>query len=148
VVYDAPPSFAFGRADSLRDGEDVTIIAAGLMVAAALVAHDRLTEMGVAARVVNMASLRPLDEDVVATAARETGAIVTVEEAWIDDGLGAAVARVVMECHPVPMEHLGLEGTGPDAYAGDAGDQLAHGLTAAHVMGAVHDVLERKASPR
>ncbi len=139
VVYPVPPSFAFGRAVRLRDGDDVTIMATGLLVAAALVAHERLAEMSVGARVLNMASLRPLDEEAVAAAARETGALVTAEEARVQGGLGSAVARVVTVRHPVPMEHLGLDegaGGGPETL-------LRRGLTAAHVMGAVHDVLER-----
>jgi transketolase len=141
AVYRDPPSFAFGRADRLRGGDDVTIVATGLMVAAAVVAHERLAEMGVTARVLNMASLRPLDEDAVVAGARETGALVTAEEARIDEGLGAAVAAVVQAHHPVPMEHLGL-----DTGAGGGADALLRsGLTAAHVMGAVHDALERKA---
>ena len=143
VVYDSAPVFALGRTDTLRSGDDVAILATGLMVAAAVVAHDRLAEMGVGARVVNVASLRPLDAEAVAGAARETGAVVTAEEGWIDGGLGSAVAELLAR-HPVPMEHVGLDA---NAVPGGADALLAHGLTAAHIMGAVHDAMERKASP-
>lgn len=142
TVYQAAPSFDFGRADTLRDGTDVTIVATGLMVAAALVAHDRLAEMGVRARVVNMASLRPVDAAAIERAAGETGAIVTAEEGRMDPGLASAVAEVVATRYPVPMEHLGLEGT--SSWSGGADVLLRHGLTAAHIMGRVHDVIERK----
>jgi transketolase len=144
-VYDAPPAFEFGRADRLRDGSDVTIIATGLMVAAAVVAHNRLLEMGVRARVVNMASLRPVDTAAIEAAARETGAIVTAEEALLEPGLASAVATVVAARHPVPMEHLGLDEA--VEWSGGADALLEYGLTAAHIMGRVHDVMERKARP-
>ena len=83
---------------------------------------------------------------VPADAARETGALVTAEEGWIDGGLGSAVAELLDPRHPVPVEHIGLDEG--DATPGGADALLAHGLTAAHIMGAAHDAMERKASPR
>jgi transketolase len=116
------------------------------MVAASVVAHDRLAEMGVRVRVVNMASLRPVDAAAIEAAARETGAIVTAEEACMDPGLASAVQGVVAARHPVPMEHLGLEDT--SSWSGEPDALLRYGLTAAHIMGRVHDVMELKALPQ
>lgn len=145
VIYEAESDFAFGRADTIREGTDVTVLATGIMLAAAVVAHARLAELGVSARVLDMASLRPLDTGAVVRAAQETGALVTAEAQWIHGGLGSLAARLVAERHPVPMEFVGLDDTHAGASGADA--LLEHGLTAAHVMGAVHDVMERKARP-
>ena len=146
LIYDAPPDFAFGKADTIRDGDDVTIIATGLMTGAAVVAHDRLAEQGISARVVNMASIKPVDADTVERAARETGAIVTAEEHLIHGGLGSVVAQAAAKRHPVPMEFVGLDDT--YAESGAPEDLLKkYGLTAAHIMAAVIRVVERKAAP-
>ncbi|HUG39083.1 MAG TPA: transketolase C-terminal domain-containing protein [Longimicrobiales bacterium] len=143
LIYDREPAFSFGRASRVREGGDVTIIANGLMVGAAVVAHNRLREDGIEARVVNMATVKPLDEDEVEAAARETGAIVTAEEHLRHGGLGAAVAQAAAARHPAPMEFVGLN----DTYA-ESGEPSAllrkYGLTADDIVAAVLRVLERR----
>ena len=106
-------AFKFGRADVLREGDSLTIVAAGVMVSRALAAADALAERGLRARVLNVSTVKPLDEAAIIAAARETKAIVTVEEAAIEGGLGAAVAEVVVRYAPVPMRMLGVTGFAP-----------------------------------
>jgi transketolase len=144
LIYDATPQdFAFGRAARVRDGGDVTIIANGLMVAAGLVAARQLAESGIEARVLDMATVKPLDEEAVRQAAAETGAIVVAEEHLIHGGLGARVAQAVCTSTPVPMEFVGLD----DTYA-ESGDPAAllekYGLTAVQVEAAARRVVERR----
>jgi transketolase len=94
LIYDRTPAeFAFGRADKVREGTDVTIIANGLLVGAAMVAAENLSKEGIEARVLNMATIKPLDDEAVRAAAAETGAIVVAEEHLIHGGLGAVVAQ-------------------------------------------------------
>ena len=146
LAYDSVPDFAFGRASRLREGTEATIIANGLMVGAALVAHERLAADGIRVRVVNMATVKPLDEDEVESAARETGAIVTAEEHLIHGGLGSAVAQAAVRRHPVPMEFVGLNDTYAESGAPEA-LLRKYGLTASEVEAAVRKVVERKAAP-
>ncbi len=103
--------FELGRGEILRDGSDATIIACGIMVAQALEAADLLVKRGVRARVVNMASIKPLDEDLVVTCARDTGALVTAEEHSIIGGLGGAVAECLAGRYPVPVLRVGVKDT-------------------------------------
>jgi len=146
LIYDGVPAdFAFGRATLVREGGDATIIANGIMVGAAIVAHERLLRDGIRVRVLDMATVKPLDEEAVRLAARETGAIVTAEEHLIHGGLGARVAQVVCRDHPVPMEFVGLDDT--YAESGDPGALLRkYGLTADDIEAAVRRVLERRRS--
>ncbi|NTG47883.1 transketolase family protein [Agrobacterium rhizogenes] len=102
--------FVPGRANLLRAGGDVTLIANGTLTHRMLKAADILARQGVDARVLNMATVRPIDEDAIIAAARETGAIVTAEEHSIYGGLGSAVAEVVVDNAPVPMKRLGVPG--------------------------------------
>jgi transketolase len=144
LIYDAEPTdFAFGKAARLREGSDVTVIANGLMVGAALVAHQQLASEGIKVRVVDMATVKPLDEAEVRSAAQDTGAIVTAEEHLVHGGLGARVAQAVVHSVPVPMEFVGLD----DTYA-ESGDPEAlmrkYGLTSEQVIAAVRRVLQRK----
>ena len=143
LIYNEEPNFSFGKANRIREGTDVTVIANGLMVAAGVVAHEKLKAQGITVRVVDMATVKPLDEDEVAAAARETGAIVVAEEHLIHGGLGARVAQAVVKQHPAPVEFVGLD----DQYA-ESGDPEAlmrkYGLTANEVVAAVQRVLERK----
>lgn len=145
LVYDAMPSnFRFGKATRLRDGSDVTLIANGLMVAAALVAHDILAEDGISARVVDMATVKPLDDDEVGAAAIDTGAIVVAEEHLVHGGLGARVAQAAARLQPVPIEFVGLDDT--YAESGEPDELLRkYGLTAADVAAAARRVCERRA---
>jgi transketolase len=112
-VTDEAWGFEPGRATCLRDGRDVTLIACGTMVSRALEAADRLQEKGVAARVLDMTTIQPLDEAAVIAAAMDTGRIVTVEEAVIHGGLGSAVAECVVQKRPVPMRILGVPHLAP-----------------------------------
>ncbi len=110
VVHASDHVFAPGVATRLRDGDDVTVIACGTMVERALDAADSLSALGVEARVLNMATVRPLDRAAIVGAAEETGAIVTVEEHTVHGGLGGAVAEVVGVERPVPMRLCGVPG--------------------------------------
>ncbi|NWG13998.1 MAG: transketolase family protein [Acidobacteria bacterium] len=125
-----PPQYRFGigRAAVLRDGTDLTLISNGTMVSPAMGAAEALAREGVEARVVNMSTIKPLDAATIERAARETGAIVTVEEHSVFGGLGGAVAEVVVRTCPVPVRILGVPGVFPPT--GSAGFLFDHfGLT-------------------
>lgn len=109
-------TFQLGRAETLREGDTLAIIANGTLVHRALAAADRLADEGIAARVINMSSISPLDEAAIVAAA-ETGAIVTAEEHVVRGGLGGAVAEVVSMHRPVPMSMLGFDGFQPTGSA-------------------------------
>lgn len=109
-VHGTDYQFEIGKAAKLRDGNDVTLIANGVCVSRALDAANRLAEQGVQARVLNMSTVKPLDEAAVLAAAKETGGIVTIEEHTIYGGLGGAVAEYVVTHHPAPMRILGVPG--------------------------------------
>ncbi len=109
--------FVYGKANVVRGGGDVTVIATGTLVSRAIEASERLAVEGIGVRVVNMSTISPLDEAAVIAAAKETGAIVTAEEALTEGGLGAAVASVVVRHHPVPMRILGVTGFAPTGSA-------------------------------
>ncbi len=108
IVFGDDYKFEIGKAATLKDGSDVTVIATGLMVKEALEAYELLKADGINARIINMATIKPLDEDAVISAAKETGAIVTAEEHSVIGGLGSAVCDVVCEKHPVPVLKLGM----------------------------------------
>ncbi len=110
AIFDADDyAFVPGRATTVRDGDDVTIIANGTVLWRALAAAELLAAEGVEARVVSMPTVKPLDVDAVVRAARETRGIVTVEEATTAGGLGGAVAETVVAHHPVRMRILGFD---------------------------------------
>jgi len=109
--------FAPGHSDCLREGTDVTLIATGVLVSRALDAADQLARDGISARVINMASIAPLDEAAILKAAQETGHIVTAEEAIIHGGLGSAVASYLAERHPTRMRILGVPHFAPTGSA-------------------------------
>ena len=109
-IFDrATYKFELGKGVQLSDGSDVTIIATGLMVPEAIDAAKALAEEGISARVINIHTIKPIDKDIIAKAAKETGAIVTAEEHNIIGGLGSAVAEVLCETCPVPMLRVGTE---------------------------------------
>jgi transketolase len=135
--------FAPGAAVRLSDGDDVTLIAVGTMVSRALEAAEQLRVEDVGARVLNVAFIEPLDEQAIVDAALETRGIVTVEEATVTGGLGAAVANVVVEHSPVPMRILGIRHQ--FAPTGSAAFLLDHfGLNAGGIAAAARDVLGRR----
>ena len=132
--------FEIGKASLLRHGNDLTIITNGVLVTEALQAADQLAVQGLHARVLNMASVRPLDREAIVAAAIETGGIVTVEEHTIYGGLGGAVAEVVVTTCPVPMRILGVPGV--FAPTGSAQWLLEHfGLTADGIAEAALDLV-------
>ncbi len=110
-VFDENYKFEIGKGSYLKQGSDVTIIATGLLVERALQAADVLKAEGVDAAVINMATIKPIDRDIIIDAAKKTGAIVTAEEHNIIGGLGGAVAEVVCETVPVPVLRVGVEDT-------------------------------------
>lgn len=110
VINDNPEyKFEIGKGIQLRDGKDVTIVATGVMVYMALEAAETLAAEGISARVINIHTIKPLDHEILAKAAKETGAIVTAEEHNILGGLGSAVAESVCESCPVPVLRVGTE---------------------------------------
>ncbi|MDD2215374.1 MAG: transketolase C-terminal domain-containing protein [Eubacteriales bacterium] len=108
-VYENGSTFTIGKAITLREGKDVTIIATGIMVAEAMRAAEALQKAGISARVLNIFTLKPLDTEAVVKAAKETGAIVTAENHNIINGLGSAVAEALSENFPVPLERVGIK---------------------------------------
>ncbi len=142
-LHPADYRFRIGRAVKVREGRDVTLIALGTMVARALEAARSLEGAGVSARVLNMATLAPLDTEAIVAAAEETGAIVTVEEASVHGGLGGAVAEVVVGSRPVPMRILGVPGV--FAPTGSTEWLLEHfGLTAGGISAAALELVQRR----
>ncbi len=111
VVFDDDYSFEIGKGVELKEGTDVTIIATGLMVAEALEAYELLKAEGISARIVNMATIKPLDTEIVLKAAKETGAIVTAEEHSVVGGLGSAVSEYLSEVYPTTVLKLGVNDT-------------------------------------
>ena len=135
--------FKIGKATVLNQGTDVSIIATGLMVFEAQKAAEKLKEKGVSARVINMSSIKPLDEQSVIDAATQTGAIVTAEEHSIIGGLGSAVAETIVKTNPVPIEMVGVN----DIF-GQSGKpnelMTKYNLTASDIVNKVEKVLLRK----
>jgi len=143
LVYPEGYHFTLGKAVTMRQGEDATVIAMGIMVAKALEVSDILARQGIDCRVINMPTLKPLDEEVIVRAASETGAIVVAEEHLAQGGLGSRVAQVVAREKPIPMEFVNLK----DRYAlsGKAEELLQrYGLTARDIEVAVKSVVKRK----
>lgn len=142
-VYEEGSTFTIGKAVRLRDGNDVTIIAAGYCVAEALKAASHLAQEGISARVLDMFTIKPIDSEAVICAAVETGAIVTAENHNIYNGLGSAVAEVLVENYPVPLERIGARDqfgeVGPVTYLAER-----FGMNAAHIVEKVEQVLVRK----
>jgi transketolase len=110
-IYEPGTKFPIGKGITLRDGKDVTLIASGIMVHEALKAADMLEADGVSARVVNIFTWKPLDEELLLLCAAETGAMVTCENHNIVGGLGSAVAEVLIKNNPIPVEMVGVKDT-------------------------------------
>lgn len=143
LVYDQNYRFKLGKAVTMRQGGDATIIALGLMVKLALEAAENLKRQGIDCRVLNMPTLKPIDEAAITKAAAETGAIVTAEEHLEHGGLGSAVARVVTKHKPVPMELIAIKDT--YAQSGKPAELFErYGLTAKDIERGVRSALKRK----
>lgn len=108
-VFDENLDFKLGKAITVKEGKDVTLIASGIMVAKALDAAAELEKDGISAKVINIHTWKPIDEKAIEDAARETGAIVTCENHNVYGGLGSAVAEVVCKTYPVPMRFVGIQ---------------------------------------
>lgn len=133
VLFDETHEFKVGKANVLKDGTDVTVIAAGLLVNEALKAYELLKAEGISARIINMHTIKPIDREAVIAAAKETGAIVTAEEHTVVGGLGAAVSEVVCEACPVPVIKIGTNDV--FAYSGPAEALLTEfGLRAENIV--------------
>lgn len=143
VIYEEETEFTVGKANLLREGSDVTIIAMGYLVAEALKAADALAAEGISAKVLDMWCLKPLDVDAVIRAAKETGAIVTAENHNVKNGLGSAVASTLVQHMPVPMEMVGVQDefgeVGPVSYLAER-----FKLTADEIVMKVKKVLDRR----
>ena len=133
VYHDEAFTFEIGKGEVLQDGTDVAIIATGILVPEAIEAGKRLTAEGIKARIINMATIKPLDEELVIRAAKDCGRIVTVEEHNILGGLGEAVAGVVAENVPVPVHRIGVRDE--FGHSGPAAELLKQfGLTADEIV--------------
>lgn len=140
VVTTEETPFEVGRAEVFREGGDVAIVACGSMVYESLVAADKLSKEGVESRVINCHTIKPLDADTLETAARECGAVVTVEEGQMYGGLGGAVAEAMSQRYPVPMRIIGI----PDVFgeSGAPGELLGkYGLTAENIAAKARELL-------
>ena len=142
-IYTDSSQMEIGKGNVLREGKDVTIIASGYMLARALYAADTLAQWGISARVVDMFTWKPIDKELIERCARETGAIVTAENHHVLTGLGSAVASVLAECCPTPIEFVGV---------GDAVGQVgtlaelaeAFGLTEERIIAKAKRAVARK----
>ncbi len=144
IINDNPDyKFELGKGVCVADGKDVTIVATGLMVSMALEAKELLAEDGIDARIINIHTIKPIDKDILAKAAAETGALVTAEEHNIIGGLGAAVAEAVCESCPVPVIRVGMNDT--YGHSGTVPALLeAYGLTPAKIAEAAKKAISLK----
>ena len=142
-VYEDGSDFEIGKGVTLKDGKDVTIIASGIMVDEALKAQETLAAEGVSAKVIDMFTWKPIDEELIVASAKETGAIVTAENHQVNCGLGSAVAQVVAKNCPVPMEMVGVQNRFGQVGAQDF-LQKEYNLTADDIVAAVKKVISRK----
>lgn len=143
VVFDDKYNFVSGKAVTMRDGSDAAVIAIGIMVAHALDAADILAAEGIECRVLNMSTLKPVDEAAIIKAAAETGAVVTAEEHLEHGGLGSIVARTLAQKNPVPVEFVAIRDT--YASSGKPHELLERfGLTAQDIAAAVRRAIKRK----
>ncbi len=141
VLFEEDYKFEIGKGVVLREGNDVTIIACGIMVNEALIAADMLKEENIDARVINMSTIKPIDTELIIKAAKETKAIVTAEEHSIVGGLGSAVSEVVCESHPVKVKMVGMN----DCF-GESGTPAEllekYGLTAKNIVEKVKEAIK------
>ena len=142
-LYEDDQEFEFGKAVLLKPGQDVTLVAVGNMVWRALQAAQILQDEGISARVLDMHTLKPIDEAALVKAARETGCVVTVEDHNVIGGLGGAVAEGLSAEWPVPVVRVGLQDT--FAQSGDTEELFEfYGMTPAHIAAAARKALQRR----
>ncbi|MBN1754864.1 transketolase family protein [bacterium] len=143
VFIDPQSPFRVGKADLLREGRDVTIIGCGPILYGALEAAKKLHQQGIECRILNMHTVKPIDREAILTAARDTGAILTLEEHQVNGGMGSAVAETVSQRCPVPMAIMGV----PDRFgeSGEPTQLIRHfGLSPRHIIGQVKKLLDFK----
>lgn len=143
ICEEAEPPFELGKAVILRPGNDVSIIASGVMVPFALRAHDVLRTEGVQARVVNPRTIKPLDEEMIVRCAKDTGAIVTVENHSVIGGLGGAIAELLAETWPTPMKRIGVRNKFGNAGTFEYLVRL-YGMDVEDIVAAAKELLARK----
>lgn len=143
IIYTDDFPYKIGKSVTIRNGKDITIFALRDLVAHSLVAAEILAKEGIDVRVIDMHTLKPLDEEAVLKAAKDTGAIVTAENNVIFGGLGSAVAELLVENNPIPMKRIGVR----DTFA-ESGPYLAlidkYGLSYNHIANAVRETMKRK----
>jgi len=142
-IYDENYKFEIGKGVELKKGNDVTIIATGLMVQKSLKAAEQLEIEGISVRVINIHTLKPIDRDIIIASAKETGAIVTAEEHSIIGGLGSAVLEVLSDECPVPVIRVGVQDTFGESGKPDALLEK-YGLTENHILQECKKVIELK----
>jgi len=143
VVTTKDTPFTFGKGEVFAEGSDLTIIACGVMVYEALRASEELAQKGISARVVDLHTPKPIDRELIIRCARETGAVVTAEEHQVNGGLGGAVAEVIVQNHPVPMELVAVHDRfGQSGKPSELMD--AFGLRAKDIVAAADKVMARK----
>lgn len=133
VFHNESYKFEIGRGEILKDGNDVTIVANGLMVAQAIEAGRALEENGISAEIINIATIKPLDEELIIASAKKTGRVITVEEHNVIGGLGEAVCSALCEKYPVPVKRIGVNDE--FGHSGPAKDLLKQfGLSAENIV--------------
>ncbi|UNC90773.1 transketolase family protein [Candidatus Contubernalis alkaliaceticus] len=143
VLFSEEEPFVIGKGKIIKDGSDITIIAIGIMVSIALEAAETLLQQGVKARVINLPTLKPLDEEIIIRAAQETGGIITAEEHSIIGGLGGAVSEVTAENCPVPVKRVGVR----DTFGESGSPELLlekYGLTSKNIVKAAQELLNKR----
>ena len=140
VFHEEGFEFQIGKGEVMRDGNDIAIIANGLMVYEAIQAGEKLAEMGINARIINMSTIKPLDEELVLKAAKECGKIITCEEHSVIGGLGEAVCSFLSETYPVPVKRIGVNDE--FGFSGPAAEVLkAFGLCAENIVNVTKEFL-------
>ncbi|MBI4377705.1 MAG: transketolase family protein, partial [Nitrospinae bacterium] len=142
-IFKEGHNFNIGKGIIIKDGKDITFITMGIMVARTLKASEILEKEGINVRVINMPTIKPIDEEIIIKSAQETSAIVTIEEHNIIGGLGDAVAEVIVENISVPMKRVGIKDTFTES--GENEDlRNKYGLTVENIVTTAKHVLERK----
>ena len=140
VFHEEGFEFRIGKGEVMRDGNDIAIIANGLMVYEAIQAGEKLAELGINARIINMSTIKPLDEELVLKAAKECGKIITCEEHSVIGGLGEAVCSFLSETYPTPVKRIGVNDQ--FGFSGPAAEVLkAFGLCADHIVEVTREFL-------